>query len=174
MKIRYNENKDLISLRRNADNVKNKEKQDRLKKVNNNLVNFIVAGILGFLFLIILFVVLMIIECDYKTNDNTKISKKQLNFLCCFFPSFIIFFMLTIFPAMKCCTIIGKLNEIGKEKDINNLKIINIIFIIFSFLLYAVIILFIVIFCIKRKKNDLYDITNVTNTSETNINTQKN
>ena len=110
-----------------------------------------------------------------KDNDNAKISKNQRNFLCCFIPSFILFFISNIIPTIKCWTIVGKLNEIGKEEDIDNIKITNIIFIIFSILLYAVIILFIVIFCIKRKRKrkDLHDINNATNTSETNINTQK-
>ena len=154
--------------------LKTKKKQDKIKKVKKNFDDFIAAGIVGFVFLIIFFVFLMIRGCFNMTKYNAKISKNQRSFLCCFIPSIIIFFIYSIIPIIKCCTAVGIFNEIGKEEDINNLKIINIMFIIFSFLLYAVIILLFVIFCIKRKRKDLDDINSVTNTSETNINTQNN
>ena len=116
---------------------------------------------------------------DYKISDNQKY------FLYCFIPTFIIFVIFTLIPAIKSCTIVGKLNEINKEINISSLKNINKIFIIFSFSLYGIILLFILIICLYKKIKEMFksqkkdenknvNDTTITNNNVTESNTGKN
>ena len=86
---------------------------------------------------------------DYNISDNQKY------FLYCFIPTLIIFVIFTLIPAIKSCTIVGKLNEINKEINISSLKNINKIFIIFSLSLYGIILLFILIICLYKKIKEM-------------------
>ena len=169
LKIKYNENVDLISLRGEKQNdVKNNDYYNILiKEAFLNFEPFAIMGFCGYIWLIIVFQFNMLNECCYKTNDKEKISKNQHKFKCCFIPSLVLFFILTIILTIKSFTNFGKLNEIGKRIDISYLKKINLIFIIFSFLCYGVIALFIFILCQKINRKDLSDNQNIKNTSDT-------
>ena len=169
LKIKYNENVDLISLRGEKKNdVKNNDYYNILiKEAFLNFEPFAIMGFCGYIWLIIVFQFNMLNECCYKTNDKEKISKNQHKFKCCFIPSLVLFFILTIILTIKSFTNFGKLNEIGKRIDISYLKKINLIFIIFSFLCYGVIALFIFILCQKINRKDLSDNQNIKNTSDT-------
>ena len=160
LKIKYNaKNVDLISLReKNNTYFKNKNIQDNLiSPVTKKYKTFNMLGIIGYSFFIFIIVILMLISCCDKLNEdeegkNYKILINQRNFLCCFIPLSIIFVIITIFPTIKYFSISGKLNEINKDLNISFLKLCNKIFIILSFSLYGIILLFIVIICIYRKK----------------------
>ena len=82
------------------------------------------------------------------------------------------FIVLSIIPAIKSCTIIGKLNKIKDKTDISvsSLIAINIIYIILFFLLLGIILIFIVIFCIYRKRKDLSDNQEIKSENNTTIN----
>ena len=183
LKIRYNENVDLNSLReKNNTYYKNKNIQNNLiRPVTKNYNPINMLGIIGYSFFIIIIVILMLISiCNKSTKDeNYKISISQCYFLCCFIPVSIIFIIFTIFPTIKYCNIVGKLNEINKDLNISSLKLCNKIFIILSFSLYGIILLLTIIICINRKKrkelsNKQTEKRNATDNTFTNIATDSN
>ena len=160
LKIRYNENVDLVSLRDNHHNIN--IWNNTIKSITNNCSIYIKIGIVGISYLIFILLILILIGvCENKNKELNcfpKLKNKN-NFLYCFVPILIPFFVLSIIPAIKSCNIVGKLNKIdGKiEFSISSLIITNIIFIAFIFLLYGCILAFIVIFYIYGKRFDIPD-----------------
>ena len=171
LKLIYNENVDLISMRENHKIYLKKEVylKSLIDKVKNNFEIPILFGIIGYSLLIFYIFVIVVFILPNKSNKNEQ--NKCVNFVP--FIALSIFLLLyaisTIILTMNSCKNASKLNEIDKEIDISNLKIINIISIIFSLLLYGIILALIVIFCIKRKRKDLLDeqkIKSIPDTSE--------
>ena len=165
LKIKYNENVDLVSLRDNYYvYLTNKDKEnEEISKITNHFGIYNKLGIVGYsylIFILIIFILIGFVEKNKNKNEDSLPQPKiKTNFLYYFIPSLIPFLTLSLFPVIKSCIIIKSLNEIDEIIDIsiNLLCTTNIIFIALSFFLYGLILVFIVIFCINKKRKNIPD-----------------
>ena len=178
LKIRYNaKHADLISFREQYKKYLSKKNMENelIKPTTNHFSTFTKIGIAGYSYLIYIINFLILIGCCRSCCRTKKLclpQANQNNFLYCFVPLMIPFLVLTLIPAIKSCTIVGKLNEIDDKMNISvsYLKTINITYIILYFVLLGLILGFIAIFYIYTKRKGLSDNQEIESARDTTIN----